>query len=131
MAYFHTLTSFAEVRTTLAPWALDGAELWAFNSRGKPLAACYLGGVNASVRRTGIMPNPTYGSRIYPPPVPLVEGGQVLAKRQCEPAGLAGECSFIVSAHIKRSIRDVAFVMWGAYHADDSTAPVDRLRYEF
>jgi hypothetical protein len=131
VAYFHTLTSFAEIRTTMAPWAIDGAELWAFNANGKPLAACNLAGVTASVRRTGVMPNPTYGSRIDPPPVPLVECGKVLARQQCKPTGLPGECSYIVSAQIRRTSRDVAFVMWGAYHSDDSTAPVDRLRYDF
>ena len=77
------------------------------------------------------MPNPTYGSRIYPVPVPLVECGKVIARRQCEPAGEPGDCSYIVSAHIRRPNRDVAFIMWGAYRPDDSTAPVDRLRYEF
>jgi hypothetical protein len=130
-ALFETRTSYVEVRTTMAPWAIDGAELWAFDSSARPIAACTVSPVGALVRRTGIMPNPTLGSIGLPAPVPGIECGKVLAKLQCKLGGEPGECSYIVSAHLKRPNRDIAFVMWGAYHVDDSTAPVDRLRYEY
>lgn len=130
-AFFETQTTFVEVRTTMTPWAIDGAELWAFDSTATPIAVCRVYGVSGSVLGTGVMPNPTYGSRIFAPPVPLVDCGKVLAKRQCEPGGDPGECSYIVSAHIKRPNRDIKFVMWGAYLSDDSTSPVDRLRYDY
>ena len=131
MVHFKTLTDFVEVQTTLPPWAHDGAELWAFDSRRRPIAVCHVGGVTESVRNTGFMPSPTYGSRIYPIPVPLVECGKVQARRQCDPTGVPGDCSYIVSAHIRRDSRDIGLVMWGAYRPDDSTAPVDRLRYAY
>jgi hypothetical protein len=130
VAVFTTKTSFVRARTTMLPWAADGAELWAYNSEGERIAECQVHGVTGTVALTGRLPRPTYGTRLAPPPTRPVVCGKVLQRVNCEP-DTVGDCQYMVELHISRPTRDIAFVMWGGVSTFDTTSPIDELTYEF
>jgi len=131
VAVFDTKTSFVEIKTAMVPWAIDGAELWAYDSLNRRIEECSIPGIDHRVLLTGVLPDPTYGTRLLPPRVPRHVCGKVTRRSFCEPGGDPGDCRFDVTAWIRRPARDIAYVMWGGVNSSDSTSPVDALRYEF
>ncbi len=125
---FKQTTDHVGVMTTMLPHAADGAELWAFNTKGQRIAECRVRGVTNIELTTGVMKGAVYGSAVNPPINPQTACGVNVIKKNCAISPI-GECEYVITAGIQRINRDIAFVMWGGTSATWTTSPVDKLTY--